>query len=464
MVDTHEYKGLWWVPSDETEKLSGTLTVTKGEAALELIGHFGHELLSGTERTKTYSLDLAEQPRVLGLSTDGKPITLEGHRAAPYTTSFPGIPVATYKRNLTLIGKQFADGEQIGFDEISIRASDLNSWTQISGFKIQVGMEKHEEKDVYVFSNVGIRFEAPDDIEIPLAQGERAFIRFDASSQGIGPGADRVALTQQAALHLRFRKRASLTQVVERVGEIRNFLTFAIGRPVAILSVAGYQDDFVRGKTDEPVPIELLWGIPHNPDPPTRRRDAWEMLFTLREATPDISTVMRNWFARQVRLEPVFNLFFGTRHHPSLYLEVRFLSYAQAVETYDYRRRRVPGNKTLAERMTDVLGECRTVSARIVGAGPGDQDAFISAFKNSRNYYTHYSPKLEKKAARGAALFLLSIQLQAIIEMSLLRRLGFGCRSIGDILQRVRRFEEIEHFKRLVAEEESQGAQPWVLR
>jgi hypothetical protein len=151
VVQTHEYKGLWWLPSDETEKLSGTLTVNKGEAALELIGHFGHELLSENEREKTYSFDLAEQARIVGLSTDGKPITLEGHRAAPHTTSFPGIPTATYERNVTLIGKQFADGEEIGFDEISIRASDLNNWTQISGFNTEVGLETHEEKDFYVF-------------------------------------------------------------------------------------------------------------------------------------------------------------------------------------------------------------------------------------------------------------------------------------------------------------------------
>lgn len=136
VVETHEYKGLWWLPSDEIEKLSGTLTVTNGEGALELIGHFGHELLSETAREKTYSLDLEEQPRIVGLSTDGKPITLEGDRAFPHTESFPGVPTVTYKRNVTLVGKHFADGEEIGFDEISIRASDLNSWTQTSGFKI----------------------------------------------------------------------------------------------------------------------------------------------------------------------------------------------------------------------------------------------------------------------------------------------------------------------------------------
>ena len=134
MVETHEYKGVWWLPSDDTEKLSGTLIVTKGDAALELIGHFGYELLSESETEKVYSLSLAERPRIVGFSTGGKPITLEGHRVASHTESFPGIATATYRRNVTLIGKQFADGEEIGFDEISIRASDLNTWTQVSGF------------------------------------------------------------------------------------------------------------------------------------------------------------------------------------------------------------------------------------------------------------------------------------------------------------------------------------------
>ena len=73
------------------------------------------------------------------------------------------------------------------------------------------------------------------------------------------------------------------------------------------------------------------------------------MLFTLPEASPDISRVMRHWFAKQARLRPVFNLFFGTRYHPDMYLEVRFLAYAQAIETYDYRRRRKPGKKSLAQ-------------------------------------------------------------------------------------------------------------------
>lgn len=453
MVEKHEYRGLWWVPGDGAEKLAGTLTVDKGDAALELIGTFGHRLLSETATAGVYSSDLAEHPRLVGISADGKQVTLEGHRAAPHSVSMPGLATSTYARDVALIGKEFAEDEEIGFDEISIRASDLNSWTRVSGFAHQIAMEKDEEKGFNVFSSVEIRFDAPDDIAIPLARGESAFIRFSAPSKGIGRNSEHVSLTQQAAFHLRFGKRASLQQVFQRVGEIRNFFTLAVGRPVSILAVTGYQDDFVYGRTGLPRPVELLWGIPHNPDPPSDTRRPHEMLFSLEDAMPDISTVMRSWFAKQVRLKPVFNLFFGTQHHPDLYLEVRFLSYAQALETYDYRRRQRPGKKTLAERVGDVLDECRTVSGRIIGAGATDRDAFIQVFKDSRNYYTHYDPRLEKRAARGVALYLLSIQLQAIIEMSLLRQLGFGCRAISGILERARRYEQIQHFKRLVADE-----------
>jgi ApeA N-terminal domain 1 len=413
VIGEQAYKGLWWLPGDESNKLSGTLTVTKGEASLELLGHFGHEILYETETERVASGSLAEQPRILGLTSNGKRVTLEGHVSAPYAEHFPGIPVATYTRSVTLIGKHFAEGEEIGFDEIVISASDLNSWTQVFALQGKYGGREGQQ----AFTKGCVEFEVPDDIEIPLARGEKASIKFGVQSEGLLLPSERASLAQYATLHLRFARRESLQHVFERVGQIRNFLSLSIGRPVAILSVTGLQDDYLRENPKVPMPIELHWGIPHNPDPPKKARLQHEMFFTLPEASPDISTVMKHWFAKQARLRPVFNLFFGIRYHPDIYLDVRFLVFAQAVETYDYRRRRKPGTLKLAVRMADVLARCQTASKKIVGPTAADPDAFIKLFKDSRNYYTHYNPDLEKKAATGAALLLLTIQLQAIIEM-----------------------------------------------
>ncbi|MGH2938318.1 MAG: HEPN domain-containing protein [Solirubrobacterales bacterium] len=163
------------------------------------------------------------------------------------------------------------------------------------------------------------------------------------------------------------------------------------------------------------------------------------MLFTLADADP--STVFRLWFERQDRLEPVFNLYFGALYDRDPYLEVKFLAFAQALETYDLRCRGRPERMNLAARVRDVLSQCEAVSRRIVG---DDLDAFVVEFRDARNYYTQYDPGLETRAAKGHRLLLLTTQLQTILEMSFLVELGFAAEAIEGILERSRRFAQIE--------------------
>jgi hypothetical protein len=105
--------------------------------------------------------------------------------------------------------------------------------------------------------------------------------------------------------------------------------------------------------------------------------------------------------------------------------------------------------RTLDERIRAVLAACPDVSAKIVGATDIEEEAFVRLFKRSRNWYTHYTPKLKKQAAVGADLLLLTVQLRAIIEMSLLKELGFSDEAIDQSLERVRRYSEIRHFRGL---------------
>src|SRR6266508_4610302 len=94
------------------------------------------------------------------------------------------------------------------------------------------------------------------------------------------------------------------------------------------------------------------------------------------------------------------NLYFGTLYNPNLYIDVRFLALAQALETYDFRRRdltdvppaehaqrleeilaKTPERHrewlkkklansnllTLRRRVRGVLAECPVVRDRVVG-------------------------------------------------------------------------------------------------
>jgi ApeA N-terminal domain 1/Apea-like HEPN len=449
VIETREFRGWWWLPTQPDNQLPGTLIVTRGQAELDLTGHFGHEMLAETDHEIVMSGRLADQQRILGIDRDGKEVTSEGHQSASYSEHSAGVTISKYSRRITLVGKHFQSGEKIEFDEIAIRASDLTAWTQTR--IIETKAKRRKRGRGYVFGDVSARSKQLPDIDIALARGERAFIRFGAKFRGIdiwGRGSEHAELTQDTAFHHRFGRPRDLEYIFERVGDLRNFLSLAVGRPVAILEVTGYRDDFADERTKLPYAIEILWGVPHNPDPPEEQRNAHEMLFTLPAVQTEISKVLRSWFAKQKRLEPVFNLFFGLLYNRNIELDVRFLLYAQAVETYGYRRGRKPVERSFRDQARDVLASCATVSRKVVG---NDLDAFTTHLKVTRDFYTHYNPAKESKAAKGVGLLLITVQLRTLIEMALLRELGFGYRAIDAILTRARRYEEIDHFKNYIA-------------
>ena len=78
-----------------------------------------------------------------------------------------------------------------------------------------------------------------------------------------------------------------------------------------MLAVEGYRDDIVH-RAGHRVPLQLLYGLAHNPEPLPDGVQPWEMLFTFEEARDRLRDVFGAWLARDEVLEPVFALYFGT--------------------------------------------------------------------------------------------------------------------------------------------------------
>lgn len=296
-----------------------------------------------------------------------------------------------------------------------------------------------------------------------------------------------LTFSQVPSLHLRYAEPRSFVGVKTSVNQLRNFLTLAIGRPEIVESVTGYRDDLLAPKSTDPQPIQILWRLQHNPEPYRRALHPYEMLFGLPWFRRRMPKMMRTWFSFQERFEPVLNLYFAMLYHPDMYWDVQFLTYAQAIETYDFRRRdpydlegneysnrvkttlaRAPeawrewlnmklmGNyRVLDERIRAVLDECPEVSGKIVGALPDERDAFVRLFKNSRNWYTHYNPDVRRKAAtKPGELYYLINQLRTILEMSILREVGFSCAEVDYMFTyRAQRYVALQHWKSVAAAE-----------
>lgn len=95
----------------------------------------------------------------------------------------------------------------------------------------------------------------------------------------------------------------------------------------------------------------------------------------------------------------------------------------------------------MAQRLEHVLAACAQVTERIVG--PQGLTGFVRAVRDTRNYYTHWDPHGESKAATGRDLYRLTLQLQTVLEMVFLVELDFECERILRVLERSRRFERI---------------------
>jgi hypothetical protein len=328
LIQTHVHRGLWWLPAAPDEKLSGTLTITKGEPILELVGHFGHEPID--DATGVYSGFLADQERIVGITTDGRDITLVDCEQGPGGgASFPGIEVGVYRATLVIVGHAFGDGEPIDFDHIEVRTSELETW---------VGYTPFPAKRPDVRKAVTIEAELPDDIEFPLANGDQATLRFEMRIDGLNRVTTEATLQFAAWLGVQFAERRDLEGATRAVWRLRNFLSLALGRTQTIIAVDAYRDDIVD-KAGNRIALHLFYGVPFNPEPPTRGTLPWEILFTFDRVRGHLGEVLTAWMAHHDLYEPVFGLYFGTLYNPSTYREQRFLAYAQAIETYDGLKR-----------------------------------------------------------------------------------------------------------------------------
>jgi len=468
LIETHTYRGLWWLPSAPDDKHEGTLTIETGDARLDLLGHFGHELVSESERERVYSLWLADQERVVGLTTDGKLVTLvDCTQGSGGGIHLPGIENGVYRARTVIVGHMFDGAGPVAFDEVDIRTSELETWVGIVPFPVTLNAAR---------DGGTITFAHPPPMELPLASGETATLRFQMHTAGIGNITTEATLRYAAWFGLQFADRRSLEDATRAVWRLRNFLSLAIGKPLTVLAVDAYCDDLVD-PAGYRLPLHVFYALSRNPEPSSRGVNPRGLLFNLQQVRDRLPDVLNRWLAHQDLYEPVFGLYFGTLYDPSSYLEQRFLAYAQAIETYDRLKRpdakerdpaehkaliteiveAVPAtvkgwlkkelawsnDLTLAKRIEHVLSGCPNITARIVG-GEG-LAAFVKAVTGTRNYYTHYDPRGKAKAATEPRdMHRLTVQLRAVLETAFLLDIGFTCEEIESSLDRARRFEEID--------------------
>jgi hypothetical protein len=443
------------------------LTFSQDEAALELIGQLPRAQSAPDPETGevTVPAGLLPRERILGLSTDGKSFTLE--RCLPTGWGFGGIVTEQFAPAVILEGAHYAEGEAVLFDELLVQYTQLDAWVATSGLTLEF------ESESETIAGINIAFRPPEPVTVQLADFKFE-VDFRWTLKHPAPLGTAVDLAQHAALTLAFAKPAPLERCFDLVYQLRNFIALGVGRPVTpttvrgtVLRPHGVEREF--GERQPPrLGMNIFFRLPDVPE--VRQAHPAEMLFTLADARDRFAQLVENWFGKQELLRPVFDLYFGAIYNRQAFLEQRFLSLMQAIETFhrrtstetelpptDHERRleeiltaapemhrdwlsgklTYSNELTLRKRLSDVLGRCPKVVSKLV-----KKKSFIHQVYTARNYLTHYDQALEAEAPKGLDLYPLTVQLQALVEMCLFLELGFDCAEVDGFFERVGRYRE----------------------
>lgn len=439
-------RGIWWLPHAPENTLSGAIKFSIGDwPRLELDGSF-------TDITKLF--EDVELPVVHGLCEDGRQATLFRCVQAGQRVSFPGMHTSRYAATVLALGAHLASEDDALFVKMRIAFDRLAQWTRLTGFK---GAYDKDKKGHMTEFRVAYSFPETHDMRI-RNHAVRIHTDFNVSGDRISD----VHLRQGQYVEVEPPEPSSLQSLLDGVfHHIQNFISLGMGLPVYPTSVIG---TLAPGAvlTDTPgVPsdkVEILYFMKPKEDPgPQMPHD---ILFSFRDIASECEQLLCNWIAGADLLKPVYDLYFGTLYASSMYRHHRFLSLAQAVESYHRRRhagsclpadhfarveeslrealsaKELELSKDVRETLVLKLQWINELSLRrrlkelIRALGESsdllipDAVVFTDSVVATRNFLTHYNPDLEESSGSGEELDLLAEQLQFLLELSLLRELG----------------------------------------
>lgn len=434
-----EKSGYFWLPIKPDEKLPGTLKISESaEAELEIIGVFGDQIGSFNDKPQI--------ERINGLIEGGKLVTLDECFYKKRSINLGGISKSIVHVNFVFVGVQYEDKEEIKFSSFKFSVEGLDEWLSISGIKVEYDWET---------KSASINFQPPEEIPIKLTEDIDLSFTFGWTLPFFD-NVTEVKITQKAYIKLVSKKLLPLQDFIFLTFKLNNFLCFAIDQTVTIDSVIAYSYELKRkieNDKEYEVPIEVYYlSLPFSETIP--KVDWHTMLFRYGDVADNLQETLVKWLDAYKRIEPAFNLYFASRSGAHKYIDGKFLSLVQGIETFHRRtsdetvmpdtefnnivealitacpeakrkwlegRLKYSNELSLRTRLKQIMKTFKS----LYSSGK-EQKVLINQIANTRNYLTHYDKSLENKACSGLQLFELCMKMECLFQFHFLKEIGFS--------------------------------------
>jgi hypothetical protein len=430
-------EGYFWLPG-QLDKVSGRLRISEvGKCSLELMGTFGGE-----------GAQFLDEPRDLSTIhgvVQGGAVTLYDSSYLTEDFSFGGVAISKLHVATVFRGATLPPEAQLRFSRIEAAVSGLDDWLQITG--IDTGFEFDAAHKV---QSAFIRYVPPPKIELSLP-GMRVSFEFFWTAPG-GKVKNEAKITHQARLVVMPEGEGTFDDLRQQLGRLVNFLSFATDQTLGIGALYAYSPSATMDVPGGEKPISMP--VFYESSTPVRHVEVerYSMLFSYPDVADRLQGMLTDWLAHHEALSPAFNLYFAVRAGRHAFLESRFLSIAQGLETLHDRTssETVELPEEFAERVSVILAACpephrewleeqlayanklslrkrmqRLLKPFTIHFGNAEaRKGFVDKMVDTRNYLTHYDPALAARAAKRGDLLPLVSKLEALFQLHLLLLVG----------------------------------------
>ena len=378
-MDEQEFRGHWWLPDQYEERVGGVATYSPADGSTV-------ELFDSLVPTAEAMTNTIRHDRIQGLTTDGDAVVLLGCKQTNFSnksTQSAGVSISEYRAKYLLKGKFFRKNN-ISFDSIRCGFPLLEEWAELI-----IPRSTLPPSEMPVIGSpgdkLGIEIEIPNQEEVWVGAEKiklsshlrRNFNHFKGGS---------VMGTMQFRIEPR-RPTVPLSDYLDHIKILRDFIAFAVNRPVNPNFVTGILDHG-RGKTT----VDILYSFQELYDIPEKLHPR-STLFQFPDIEGVFDEVLRNWYSMNDDFESVVNLYFGIQYSTGLYADNTFIMLMQAFESYHREKyggiyeHRGKYEKIVADLQSFINGDLnRIYSGRISSENP-TSSYDVSDLKNLNERY-----------------------------------------------------------------------------
>lgn len=452
-------QGIWWLPGSRRKFRHGVLQQLS-------TGHFELTLQTAWHRDVMETINRAEHLTLLGKDEASRPLSLLSGFLKQYSLSIPEGSHATFHFDRVFLGAHFLDEKEVALTELGARVRALSPWLGISGFKIDA-LQKSRE--------LVIHFSQPEDLEFELEPGLRLVFGFDYQGPTLRRPQLEATLRQEVWLIVRAFPSRSFGKLETTLNRMLNLFSLLIGEALGYESLlANASHTSRRSPGDGLEKINILLS-PIAPELTDKMVEGHSMLLRFKDVQDAHPRLFKRWLELYELYHSAFDLYFSVQRRDPSYQEQRFLSVVQSLETLHRLSNQAPPSERHQKKLERIRAclspkDRKWLDGRLrhshepplakrlenlleaFGNLFGEQEErrrLAEEVANTRNYLTHYDPRIESKAVEPRRLTPYIYRLKALFVLCCLLELGLTSDEARQLVEKHYKLQQMVRFGKI---------------